>query len=163
MRVNRRVESWAILSWTVVLVVVGGQGALALSGVSIGINPTASQPHRAFLVLHGRPFGRGDLIAFRFGGSSYYPEGTIFVKAVKGLPGDRLEIREDRTVWLNGAAMDVVRATDSKGRAVESSLFEGVIPENSYFLYSPAPNSYDSRYYGPVTKSQIVGRVVPLL
>lgn len=160
---NRRVERWTILAWTVVLVVVGGQAALALSGVSIGINPTASQPHRIFIVLHGRSFGRDDLVAFRFGGSRYYPEGTIFVKVVKGLPGDRLEIREDRTVWLNGTRLDSVRAKDSQGRTVEPFRFKGVILGDTYFLYSAAPNSYDSRYYGLVAKSQIIGRVVPLL
>jgi conjugative transfer signal peptidase TraF len=163
MRANRRVERWTILAWTLVLVVVGGQAVLALVGISIGINPTASQPHRLFIVLHGRSFGREDLVAFRFGGSRYYPEETIFVKVVKGLPGDRLEIREDRTVRLNGARLDSVRATDSHGRTVEPFRFEGVIPENDYFLYSATPNSYDSRYYGLVAKSQIIGRVEPLL
>ncbi|MFZ5862396.1 MAG: signal peptidase I [Nitrospirota bacterium] len=152
-----------MLVWTVVLVVIGSQAALALSAVSLGINPTASQPYRVFVVLHGRSFGRDDLVAFRFGGSRYYPEGTLFVKVVKGLPGDRLEIREDRTVWLDGVRLDSVRATDSKGRTVEPFRFEGVIPEDTYFLYSPAPNSYDSRYYGLIAKSQIIGRVVPLL
>lgn len=163
MRVNRRVERWTILAWTLVLVVVGGQAVRAFVGISIGINPTASQPHRVFIVLHGRSFGRDDLVAFRFGGSRYYPAGTVFVKAVKGLPGDRLEIREDRTVWLNGTRLDSVRATDSQGRTVEPFQFEGVIPEDTYFLYSAAPNSYDSRYYGLVTKSQIIGRVVPII
>ena len=163
MRVSRRVERWTILTWTLVLVVVGGQAVLAFVGVSIGINPTESQPHRVFVVLHGRSFGRDDLVAFRFGGSRYYPEGTIFVKVVKGLPGDRLEIREDRTVWLDGVRLDSVRATDSQGRTVEPFRFEGVIQKDTYFLYSAAPNSYDSRYYGLVAKSQITGRVVPIL
>lgn len=160
---NRRVERWTIFAWAAVLVVVGGQAVLALSGISIGINPTESQPHRVFIVLHGRSFGRGDLVAFRFSGSRYYPEGTVFVKAVKGLPGDRLEIRGDRQVRLNEAAMDTVRATDSQGRAVEPFLFEGGIPEDKYFLYSAALNSYDSRYYGLIAKSEIIGRVVPVL
>lgn len=163
MRVKGYVERWTILAWTAVLVVIGGKAVLALSGVSIGINPTASQPHRMFVVLHGRPFGRDDLVAFQFSGSRYYPAGTVFVKAVKGLPGDQLEIRQDRTVRLNDAAMNAVRATDSRGRAVEPFLFEGAIPSDRYFLYSAAPNSYDSRYYGLIAKSQIIGRAVPLL
>ena len=160
---NRRVEHWVLAVWAVVLVVIGSQAVLALLGISIGVNPTASQPYRVLAVLRGRAFDREDLIAFRFGGSRYYPAGTVFVKVVKGLPGDRLETPEDHTVWLNGARLDSVRATDSTGRRVEPFRFEGVIPENAYFLYSAAPNSYDSRYYGLVAKSQIIGRVVPLL
>lgn len=160
---SRGLQRWALAVWAMVLVVIGSQAVLALLGISIGINPTASQPYRVLAVLRGRAFERGDLIAFRFEGSRYYPAGTVFVKVVKGLPGDRLETREDHTVWLNGERLDSIRATDSTGRRVEPFRFEGVIPENAYFLYSAAPNSYDSRYYGLVAKSQIIGRVMPLL
>jgi signal peptidase I len=65
-------------------------------------------------------------------------------------------------VWLNGEFLDTVRATDSKGRVVEPFLFDGIIPKDAYFLYSHAPNSYDSRYYGLIGKDRIVGKVIPL-
>lgn len=135
---------------------------MLLYGVSVGVNLTRSQPYRLFLILGDRPFGRGDLVAFCFPGSRYYEEGTLFVKEVRGGPGDRLEIGEDRTVWLNGAFLDTVRATDSKGRPVEPFYFRGAIPEGFYFLYAGVPNSYDSRYYGLAERERIVGKVIPL-
>jgi len=37
------------------------------------------------------------------------------------------------------------------------------LSENQVWLYSPAPWSWDSRYFGPVWKNQIVGAATPLL
>jgi len=144
------------------LVLTGLFSMMSFYGISVGVNLTRSQPYCLFLILRGRPFGRGDLVAFRFPGSRYYGEGTLFAKEVRGWPGDRLEIREDRAVWLNGEFLDTVRATDSKGRPVEPFYFRGMIPDGSYFLYAAAPNSYDSRYYGLAERNRIMGRVVPL-
>jgi len=144
------------------LVLAGLFSVMSLHGISVGVNMTRSQPYRLFLVLRGRPFGRGDLVAFRFPGSRYYGEGTLFAKEVRGWPGDHLEIRDDRTVWLNGEFLDTVRATDSRGRPVEPFYFRGAIPEGFYFLYAGVPNSYDSRYYGLAGRERIMGRVIPL-
>ena len=160
--VSSKVQPWLMGIWILVLAVIALEASLVFFGISIGVNPTASQPYRLFLILKGRSFGRGDLIAFHFPGSHYYDEGSLFVKEVQGILGDRLEIRSDRTVWLNGQFLDTVRATDSKGRAVEPVYFNGIIPKDYYFLYAPALNSYDSRYYGLIGKERIAGKVIPL-
>jgi conjugal transfer pilin signal peptidase TrbI len=158
-----RIGKFIFATWIFVLSIIGIQATLALLGISLGINPTTSQPYRLFLILKGQPAVRGDLIAFHFPGSRYYPEGSLFVKKITGIPGDHLSIRNDRTVQLNGAFLDRIRATDSAGRAVEPFFFDGIIPDGTYFLYSRAPNSYDSRYYGLIRGDRIVGRVIPLL
>lgn len=150
------------LAFGTTLILAGIFSMMLPSGISMGINLTRSQPYRLFLILRDRPFGRGDLVAFRFPGSRYYEEGTLFVKEIRGGPGDHLEIGGDRTVWLNGEFLDTVRATDSKGRPVEPFYYGGMIPNGFYFLYAGVPNSYDSRYYGLARRERIVGRVVPL-
>lgn len=135
---------------------------MSFYGVSVVFNRTGSQPHRLLLVLWGRPFGRGDLVAFRFPGSRYYREGILFAKQARGMPGDDLEIRDDRTLWLNGVLLDTVRAADSKGEPVTPFYYRGKIPNGSYFLYAAVPRSYDSRYLGLIGKERIVGKVIPL-
>ena len=149
-------------TWAMAIVIIGLEAAMVLLGISIGINPTESQPYRLFLILKKSLFSREDLVAFRFAGSEYYAEGSLFVKEVRGISGDRLEIRNDHTVWLNGRFIDTVRATDSQGKAVKPFSFNGLIPEGYYFLYSSAPNSYDSRYYGLIGKERMVGKAIPL-
>lgn len=78
------------------------------------------------------------------------------------MPGDDLEIRADRTLWLNGVLLDSIRAADSKGEPVTPFYYRGKIPNGSYFLYAAAPKSYDSRYFGLIGKERIVGKVIPL-
>lgn len=156
---KRRIQ---FLAAGILLILASLFAAMSFWGVSIAFNQTGSQPNRLLLVLSGRPFGRGDLVAFRFPGSRYYREGILFAKQVRGLPGDDLEIRDDRTLWLNGVLLDTVRAADSKGEPVVPFYYRGKIPNGSYFLYAAAPKSYDSRYFGLIGKERIVGKVIPL-
>lgn len=150
------------LIWGAVMGLIMIFAAFAMLGISVGINPTESQPYRFFLILKKASFKHGDLVAFRFPGSRYYKEGLLFVKEIEGIPGDHLAVRQDRTAWLNGEFLDKVRATDSQGRPVEPYLYDGIIPEGRYFLYASAPKSYDSRYYGLIERERVVGRVIPL-
>lgn len=136
--------------------------SLRLSRISIEVNLTHSHPCLLFALLWGRSAAKEELVAFRFSGSRYYPEGTIFAKKIAAIPGDRLEIRRDRTVWINGVFLDTVQAKDSKGRPVEPFYYVGVIPAGKYFLYSPAARSYDSRYFGLVDQERLVGKVITL-
>jgi conjugative transfer signal peptidase TraF len=160
--IKKKIGTISVLIWGVVILLIVLSAAFAMLGISIGINPTQSQPYRFFLILKKAPFQDGDLVAFRFPGSRYYEEGLLFVKEIEGMPGDHLAIREDRTAWLNGEFLDQVRAADSQGQPVEPYMYDGVIPEGRYFLYAPAPKSYDSRYYGLIERERIVGKVIPL-
>lgn len=50
---------------------------------------------------------------------------------------------------------------DSKGRGLPI-IEPGVIPYGKYFVSSPAVRSYDSRYWGLVDASQIIGKAYPI-
>jgi len=124
---------------------------------------------------------RGDIVVF------FSPhDGTRLVKRVVGLPGDKIEMRNGR-LWLNGSPVEygetAAATTIINGqkipaeRSVESlphhphrvqsipaaaSMrdFESVtVPANRYFMMGDnRDNSFDSRFYGPVERSRIVGR-----
>ena len=113
---------------------------------------------------------RGDLVVFTTKGISLVPQSegqpdVIFIKRVVGLPGDRLAIIEGR-VWVNGEAMTFGdRAHPVEDRNMGKWLSsEGtktyVVPPLSYFMLGDnSAQSYDSRYWGPVSRSSILGRV----
>ncbi|MGA7616416.1 MAG: signal peptidase I [Thermoanaerobaculia bacterium] len=126
---------------------------------------------------------RGDIVVF------FSPkDGTRLVKRVIGLPGDVIEIRDERVV-INGRAMsyrllegDAVDAEGvRRGSRVEIAQenLDGVhhdimllpdapalrtygpiqVPPNSYFVMGDnRDDSYDSRYLGPIPRKRIVGR-----
>jgi len=98
------------------------------------------------------PPHRGDIVAFRHDG--FTPE--TYIKRVIGLPGDRVRI--DRgTVYVNGVRLDepYVRFGDTR------SMPEITVPPLSVFVLGDnRAVSEDSRMFGPVRYSDLMGRAI---
>jgi signal peptidase I len=84
--------------------------------------------------------------------------GTAFIKRVVGLPGDRIAIRGGH-VFRNGVKeKDSYIAPCNGGGACD---FPGTItiPRDEYFMMGDnRGDSDDSRYWGPIRKSWIIGK-----
>ena len=135
------------------------------SGIRVSFNVSGSLPHRAFITVRGGEVscGPGSIGLFRLNvRNPYWDYGTVFAKRFVGCPGDALRT-EGAGFWLNGERIAVAGGHDSSGAAVSSFRFDGVIPSGSYFVLGDGGRSYDSRYWGFVRKSWIVGRAFPLL
>ena len=143
------------------LAVVGG---IYLSGVRIALGVSESLPWRVFITVRGGGISCGaeSLGLFRLNVENpYWERGTVFAKRFVGCPGDFL-LTEDGEFFINGERVAVASEADSRGEAVESFRFFGPIPEGSWFVLGDGPRSYDSRYWGFVRRSWVVGRAYPL-
>ena len=92
---------------------------------------------------------RGDVIVF------HYPRDTNldFIKRVIGLPGDTIRI-DSSHVWVNGVQLKEPYIS----APVNPSAMEWKVPPGQYFVLGDnRPVSDDSRYWGYVPKSYIVG------
>ena len=148
---------------SVLLVLVLLSGAY-ISGIRISFNVSGSLPFRAFLTVRGGEVSCGprSIGLFRLNVRNHYWDyGAVFAKRFVGCPGDELRT-EGEKFYLNGERIAVASRHDSKGEAVESFRFDGVIPAGSYFVLGDGERSYDSRYWGFIRKSWIVGRGFPL-
>ncbi|MCH4538727.1 conjugative transfer signal peptidase TraF [Ochrobactrum sp. A-1] len=84
------------------------------------------------------------------------------IKTVVGLPGQRVEIGENVAVDGRPIPASEVRPTDGEGRVLRP-FAGGVVPSDHLFLHSPFASSYDSRYFGPLPASGLLGLARPVL
>ena len=106
---------------------------------------------------------RGEVIVFHAPAEAHCPEGTgcDFIKRVLAVPGDTVEVH-DNAVWINDEKLPEPYIPDdyliSPGNATKNkTIFLG---ENEYFVSGDnRPYSSDSRAWGPIQKSDIIGKV----
>jgi conjugative transfer signal peptidase TraF len=79
----------------------------------------------------------------------YLPRGVDLMKLVVAMPGDRVCL-DGHAYRVNGRVIAAVRATDSRGRALDPYRFCGEVPLGQAFVATSSPLSFDSRYFGPV-------------
>jgi len=108
--------------------------------------------------LLGQP-ERGDILVFNSLRDSELARGVMLIKRVIGLPGETVELR-DQLMHINGAALDETYIKDEAcRRRCNDQTWE--LAANEYFMMGDnRNNSNDSRSFGPVPLSKIVGRVI---
>jgi conjugal transfer pilin signal peptidase TrbI len=129
----------------------------------IGVNVTDSLKDHLFITIKGNFMPeRGDKMAYRWHGGGGYPEGSIFVKIVRGVPGDTVT-REGRDFFVNGSYVGTAKEISKTGKPLEAGPV-GVIPPGHYYVATTHPDSLDSRYAitGWIKEDAIKGKVFGL-
>src|SRR5581483_11386265 len=91
-------------------------------------------------------------------------EGDIkdLVKRVIGLPGETIQSTSDGHIEINGAALS--ESYLPPGTALGPPIPKQVIPSGHYFVMGDnRTDSSDSRFFGPIARSQIIGRAFILI
>jgi signal peptidase I len=108
-------------------------------------------------------YGRGDVIVFIPPADGPRGNGTAFVKRVIALEGEIVELGEDGFVYVDGARLDepYVRSADGLPQRTDprGGLRRWVVPDGHLFVLGDNRRaSDDSRLFGPVAVSSVVGR-----
>jgi len=88
-------------------------------------------------------------------------EGDRFIKRVSATEGDEI-CAEGETISINGEAMARRAAVDSSGRPLPSWSGCIVLATDQFFLLGDTADSFDGRYWGPVSRDRIEGVWRPL-
>ncbi len=91
----------------------------------------------------------------------YLPPDTPLIKRVAGANGD-VVCRRNREILIDGVTVTIARNVDGLGRRMPVWTGCHVLHERRVFLLQQHPDSFDSRYFGPVDRSLIVGRATYL-
>lgn len=92
----------------------------------------------------------------------YLPNGVPFLKRVLAL-GEGTVCRQGTAIIVYGVIFGHARERDSRGRALP--VWQGcrAIADDEIFLMNwLAADSFDSRYFGPLPLTSIIGRAVPI-
>lgn len=169
----------------------GSMKPTILEGDRVFVNKLAYDLKVPFTTWHLAQWGnpnRGDIVVFY---SPH--DGKRLVKRVIGLPGDTLELRNNvllingLAVEYKSLAAEALRDTAPADRASHVFATEQLpgqvhavaadpavralrnfgpyqVPENHFFMMGDnRDDSFDSRYYGPVDRRQIVGRAISVV
>lgn len=157
--------------------VLGAAGiGLALIGFAVCLRPipllvwnaSASVPVGLYRLASGAP-GHGDFALVKTPDSverlaserGYLPLGIPLVKRIAALAGDDVCTRNGAIV-INGKAVARQLQTDRAGCPLPHWNDCRRLDRGEYFLLADALDSFDSRYFGPVTSAHLIGRLVPL-
>ncbi len=117
------------------------------------------------LTPHWSAYQRGDIVVLHPPAGWEDPSGTPFIKRIIGLPGDTIEIRQDGHVYVNGTALDESAYTyrDGSGEAQPTTPSSEQTtwtlgPDEVFVMGDHREQSEDSRTFGPVKESSIIGR-----
>jgi len=83
------------------------------------------------------------------------------IKTVAAMPGAHVEVR--RSVTIDGRPLGHSRVSrvDAEGRAL-AAYAGGVVPPGHFYLHSDYAGSYDSRYFGPLPDTGLLGLARPV-
>ena len=108
-------------------------------------------------------YKRGDVVVFN-PPPAWTNDPTPFIKRVIGLPGDKVEVRDDGKVYVNGVALEEPYTYKNDAGVNEPTVpltdqTSWVIPPGELFVMGDhRQKSADSRAFGPIPESSIVGR-----
>ena len=158
---------WALEWLAVVLVAVGLAVALRAFVVQTYFIPSASMEPTLMigdrilvdkLSYHLHGVGRFDIVVFaKPPKEDADPSITDLVKRVIGLPGDVISSRGGQ-VYIDGRLLHEPFLPPG---TVTTGIVTQKVPPNEYFVMGDnRSDSQDSRYFGPISRSLLVGRVV---
>ncbi|MCT7378241.1 S26 family signal peptidase [Chelativorans salis] len=160
------------------------RNAIAIASIGLGLigfsaiadplprlvwNASASVPVGLYRVGYDEP-ARGDLVLVRAPDSiaelaeirGYLSGNVPLVKHIAALPGEHV-CAFNEIIIIGGQIVARRLGADRQGRPLPWwNACRRLAGDAVFLLNSDAPGSFDSRYFGPVPATNIIGRLVPL-
>lgn len=147
----KEILPYVIIILTVVIIRTFVVTPVRVNGSSM--EPNLYNEEVLLLEKYYRSYQRFDVVVLNFNGER-------LVKRIIGLPGEHVKYIDDK-LYINGqvVAEDFVTASSTLDYDLMNLNYE-VVPENHYFVMGDnRDKSIDSRFIGPIAKSDVIGKV----
>ena len=132
----------------------------ALNSVPIGLYRVA--PAGKFTVTELVAVRPPDPLAAFLDLNDYLPSGLPMLKRIVALPG-QVVCRTGLTITVDGLEMGQARERDGRNRPLPAWQGCRIIGEDEIFVMNwQSADSLDSRYFGPLPASAVIGRALPV-
>jgi conjugative transfer signal peptidase TraF len=92
----------------------------------------------------------------------YLPRSVLVLKRVAAVSGQRV-CERDGIVEIDGNPIARAKRIDGAGRSLDAWKGCRTLADGELFLLSStADTSFDSRYFGPIDRTRVIGRAVPV-
>jgi signal peptidase I len=103
-------------------------------------------------------YRRGDIVVFTPPADFPDAAGAPFIKRIVAVGGDRVEVKDGR-LWVNGQPLDEPYVYEGQPTEATGGESRWVVPPGDYFVLGDHRQaSADSRVFGPIPASSIIGR-----
>lgn len=127
--------------------------SLRYFGKLIFINRTHSMPIGLYKNLSSKKFEIGDIIVFYSTDKK-----SNLLKYIAGYDGDEYCFDFEGTIWVNGLPLAQQNNIKYYNKLSDESRCY-VLKSNELLVLGEHPDSYDSRYFGPIKTKQVLAKV----
>jgi conjugal transfer pilin signal peptidase TrbI len=120
-------------------------------------------PYHLFIVdTYNKHPETGDLVTFKTKGlSPLFEDGHLFTKKVGATSGQEIDV-SNGLIKAHNSFYGTLDLLEKLQKPASDFIRKETVPEGKYFAVGTLPRSYDSRYWGYVDQSQILGKTYAL-
>lgn len=127
--------------------------SLKYFGQVIFLNRTASMPMGIYIKNSKNKLTTGDIIVFYS-----IDKNSNLLKYIAAREGDEYCLDFENTLWVNGFTVAQKSIAKYHGELSTQSLCQ-TLKQDELLVLGEHPNSYDSRYFGPIKREQVIAQV----
>jgi conjugative transfer signal peptidase TraF len=156
--------------WTAIGIAIAVLANVIHPDYQIRFNPSVSAPRGFYLFAPAKDIRIGSAVFVQLptaiagfaAARDYLPLGVPILKRVGAVSGQHVCLREG-TILIDRKFAAWLQTVDGHGRPMPHWVGCRVLDDDELFLLSTSsPASFDSRYFGPVSRSSVIARATPL-
>lgn len=163
-KIIKQKEPWGkfLIKLVIASLVMAATATYGLSRYDFGFDSQVNRclhPYRAFAIdKWDQEVQIGDYLAFHAQNMGpFFHDGQVVVKQVVAAEGDVVEVRAGQ-VFINGVfKYGGFQESGLQGLPLSSFDVTLDLGPGEYYMYGWHPLSYDSRYWGAISESQVIG------